>query len=245
MTGMLASVNCAEEALLAIEAGADIIDLKQPSEGALGALEVARVKEIVALIGTRAPVSATIGDLAVTPEPVFRKVEDMAATGVEYVKIGFFPGGDWPGTVLRLSRLTRRGTKLIAVLFADARPDLDILPLLADCGFAGAMLDTMDKSRGSLTGVMPPNRIGEFVHAAKSIGLMSGLAGSLGEADIIPLLALDPDYLGFRGALCGRRLRTSPLEREAIFKISQMLHPDLNASSSSLSAGPCIHNVES
>jgi len=35
MTGMLASVNCVAEALLVLEAGVDIIDLKQPALGAL------------------------------------------------------------------------------------------------------------------------------------------------------------------------------------------------------------------
>ncbi|MGZ8193906.1 MAG: (5-formylfuran-3-yl)methyl phosphate synthase, partial [Methylobacter sp.] len=38
MTGMLASVNSVAEALLVLGANVDIIDLKQPAFGALGAL---------------------------------------------------------------------------------------------------------------------------------------------------------------------------------------------------------------
>ena len=38
MTGMLASVNSVAESLLVLSAGVDIIDLKQPALGALGAL---------------------------------------------------------------------------------------------------------------------------------------------------------------------------------------------------------------
>jgi len=37
MTGMLASVRNLEEAKLVYEGGADIIDLKEPNDGALGA----------------------------------------------------------------------------------------------------------------------------------------------------------------------------------------------------------------
>ena len=94
MTGMLASVNCVAEALLVLEAGVDIIDLKQPALGALGALDIIVVQEIVTEVNQRCPVSATIGDLPMQPQVVFNAVKAMAETGVDYVKIGFFPGGN-------------------------------------------------------------------------------------------------------------------------------------------------------
>ena len=63
MTMMLASVRSLDEALFALEAGADLIDLKEPSHGALGALDHAAVRVCVQAIGGRRPVSATIGDI--------------------------------------------------------------------------------------------------------------------------------------------------------------------------------------
>ncbi len=65
MTMMLASVRSLDEALIALEGGADLIDLKEPSRGALGALDHAAVRICVQAIGGRRPVSATIGDLPV------------------------------------------------------------------------------------------------------------------------------------------------------------------------------------
>ena len=50
MTGMLASVCSIEEAKLVQESDIDIIDLKNPREGALGALELSVIKNIVDLI---------------------------------------------------------------------------------------------------------------------------------------------------------------------------------------------------
>ena len=115
-----------------MDAGVDIIDLKQPALGALGALDMATVKQIVAEVAGRCPVSATIGDLPMQPDPVFNAVKAMAETGVDYIKIGFFPGDDWQGTVKKLSVLTGQDLALIAVLFADTQPDLNIIRLLKE-----------------------------------------------------------------------------------------------------------------
>ncbi|MDD1612952.1 MAG: (5-formylfuran-3-yl)methyl phosphate synthase, partial [Methylococcaceae bacterium] len=123
MTRMLASVNSLAEAQLVFQAGADIIDLKQPAEGALGALPLDTVAQIRAWCAGRIPVSATVGDLPMQPELIGDAVQAMAATGVDYVKIGFFPGGDWPGVAQKLAELTQKPSALIAVMFADTHPD--------------------------------------------------------------------------------------------------------------------------
>ena len=217
---MLASVNSVAEALLVLDAAVDIIDLKQPSLGALGALEIADVKRIVAAIGGRRPVSATIGDLPMQPEPVFAAVQLMAETGVDYIKIGFFPGDDWSGTVKKLSGLSQNHA-LIAVLFADTRPDLSIMSLLKAEGFSGVMLDTMNKRQGSLTQLMTATELAQFVAEAKALQLLCGLAGSLRLADIPELLPLKADYLGFRGALCKEHKRAGRLNKQAVLAVRQ------------------------
>ncbi|MGZ5050599.1 MAG: (5-formylfuran-3-yl)methyl phosphate synthase [Methylobacter sp.] len=220
MTGMLASVNSVTEALQALSANVDIIDLKQPEQGALGALNIQLVKTIVDEIGGRRPVSATVGDLPMQPEIVYQAIKAMAETGVDYVKIGFFPGGDWRGTLAKLATLPPTA-KLIAVLFADTKPDFGIIDSLAT--FKGVMLDTMNKSHGSLTQIMAPNDIARFVKAAKNRSLLCGLAGSLRRDDIAELIPLNPDYLGFRGALCQDRNRSGQLDSSAMLKIKQTI----------------------
>ena len=219
---MLASVNSIEEALLVLDTAVDIIDLKQPALGALGALDVASVKGIVSAIDGRRPVSATIGDLPMQPELVFNAVQLMAETGVDYIKIGFFPGDDWPGTIKKLSVLTQNHA-LIAVLFADTRPDLSIMNLLKAAGFTGVMLDTMNKRQGSLTQIMDTIALAQFVAQAKGLQLLCGLAGSLRLADIPGLLPLNADYLGFRGALCQEHDRVGPLNEQAVFAVRQSM----------------------
>lgn len=221
MTGMLASVNSVEEALLVLNSEVDIIDLKQPALGALGALELEDVKQIVAAIAGRSLVSATIGDLPLQPELIFNAVYTMAETGVDYIKIGFFPGGDWIGTLKELGALVPQKLALIAVLFADTEPDLTILVTLKASGFVGVMLDTMDKQQGSLTQVMTAEQIASFVSQAKQLQLLCGLAGSLRLTDIPELIAYHPDYLGFRGALCQEHNRVGQLNQSAVQTIKE------------------------
>ena len=223
MTGMLASVNSVEEAALVLSANVDIIDLKQPALGALGALETGLVKKIVAEIDGRCPVSATVGDLPMQPEIVFNAVKAMAETGVDYIKIGFFPDGDWLGTIEKLASLAQKNLALIAVLFADADPDFDIISALKKAGFKGVMLDTMNKGNGSLTQVMAKTDIAQFVSLAKAHQLICGLAGSLRLEDIPELMPYQPDYLGFRGALCLQHNRIARLSEQSVALIKRAI----------------------
>ena len=223
MTGMLASVNSLTEALLVLNAEVDIIDLKQPEQGALGALEVSDVKKIVAEIAGRCPVSATIGDLPMQPELVFNAVKAMSETGVDYIKIGFFPGDDWQGTVNKLAELTGQNHALIAVLFADTQFDFAIISLLKVAGFKGVMLDTMNKKSGALLQVMSMAKIVGFIAQVKKLELMCGLAGSLRLEDIPVLLHNKVDYLGFRGALCQAGNRVGQLNKQAVMQIKESI----------------------
>ncbi len=203
----LASVRNAGEAMTALAGGADILDCKDPSLGALGAVSLPVVREIVAAagLGVTSPgvtVSATVGDLPNDPHRVAKAAEEVAAAGVHIVKWGLF---DQDGAIQVINALQGAdigSSQFVAVLMADRNPDLALLAPLAAAGFAGVMLDTADKSRGSLTQILSAQEIVAFVTQARKHGLISGLAGSLRVADIEPLLSYGPDVLGFRGALC-------------------------------------------
>jgi uncharacterized protein (UPF0264 family) len=212
VTGFLASVTSMQEAEIALAGGADILDLKDPSRGALGALPTEIVTACVTGIARRRVVSATAGDLTMEPELVCGAVRRLSACGVDIVKIGLFQGGDISACISALREETVRGTRLVAVMFADQAPDFSLIGPLRDAGFAGVMLDTADKSAGGLRRHLDGDVLADFVESAKISGLMSGLAGSLRLEDVAPLAALGPDYLGFRGGICdhGRQSALSP-----------------------------------
>lgn len=198
----LASVRNAAEASTALAGGADILDCKDPSLGALGAVSLPVVREIVAAAGPGVMVSATIGDLPNDPQRVAKAAEEVAATGVHIVKWGIFESDGATQVIEALHDTDIAGAQLVAVLMADCNPDMALLARLATAGFAGVMLDTANKSRGPLTQILSVAEIKSFVALAHKYKLISGLAGSLRMDDIGPLLSYGPDVLGFRGALC-------------------------------------------
>ncbi len=219
MTRLLASVADLDELALAAAGGADILDLKDPSAGALGAWALEDIARAVAqadrLPSPRA-LSATVGDLPMEPAMVRARVAETWASGVDYVKIGLFPTGDPAGCVAALADEVRRGARLVAVLFADLWPDTRLLSNIARAGFAGAMLDTAGKGAGGLLRHKSIAETARFVVEARSLGLFTGLAGSLRLEDIPALLPLAPDYLGFRTALCAGGNRSGALDPTAL-----------------------------
>jgi (5-formylfuran-3-yl)methyl phosphate synthase len=222
MTLFLASVRDAGEAEMAMTAGADIIDLKDPHSGALGALNLKTIASCVRSIARRAPVSATVGDLPLDCETIRDAMLATAASGVDYVKLGLFPGGD-ARACLRLLEAERSRVRLILVLFADALPDFDAVGEAARIGASGVMLDTAGKAGGSLLDHLSLDTLARFVDAAKAEGLTVGLAGSLKASDVPKLLTLGPDLLGFRSALCRSRVRAQPLDPLACAAIRALI----------------------
>lgn len=226
--GLLASVANLAELDAALDAGADIVDLKNPAAGALGAWEDAPLRAAVARFragGAGADLSATAGDHPLDADTIRAAAERTAGTGVPLVKIGFAlpldAAADALAPCLAALQPLARQTRLIAVLFADRHPDLTLVPRFAAAGFHGVMLDTADKAAGGLLRHMDLDALAGFVAAARAEGLLTGLAGSLALSDIAPLCALGPHYLGFRGALCtgGRTGVLDPARLHAVREV--------------------------
>ena len=91
---LLASVATLAEVDLALAAGADLIDLKDPEAGALGAWPRAQLTQAVERVAGRRPVSATVGDLPPDASAMAAAAKATGATGVDIVKLGFFAGAD-------------------------------------------------------------------------------------------------------------------------------------------------------
>ena len=219
---MLASVRTAEEAVFALQAGADLIDAKEPYDGTLGAVSPETLRAIVAAVGGRRPVSATVGDLPLDLGRLSPAARMNADCGAQFVKIGLF---EQPLDLSKLRSVPAAvaGVPLIAVLFADRAPPLHVATTLSAAGWHGVMLDTANKDAGSLRDWTDHDWLADFVQRARTAGLLVGLAGSLGEGDVRPLAALNPDYLGFRGALCAGADREECLDPNRVRMIRAML----------------------
>ncbi|ORE92704.1 (5-formylfuran-3-yl)methyl phosphate synthase [Aurantimonas sp. 22II-16-19i] len=233
MTKLLASVTGPGEAETALLGGADIIDLKDPARGALGAVSPEVLAATIATVAGRRPVSAVAGDLPMRPDLVVGEVE--ARRAADFVKIGLFPATSVERlAVIGALAAVARDIRLVAVFFADGEPDFALLGPLAEAGFHGAMIDTMDKAGGGLLTRLSVGTLARFVETARDFGLMTGLAGSLEAPDVPRLKALRPDYLGFRGALTGGA-RGDAVEETQVRRIASLLRPETGAAAG---AGP-------
>ena len=218
MTGMLASVTNITEARIVLDESVDIIDIKNPHEGALGALELSGVKDIVRYVNNAIPTSATIGDVSPDDPELSRYIMDMANTGVDYVKVGLFdtrPSDYFIQTVHEAAQ----EISLVIVVFAENYSGKDSIKPLLQSGITGIMLDTKDKTGKNLCSLLNEETLKEFIETAKKYNLLTGLAGSLRFEDIQPLLDLKPDYLGFRGALCSENDRVNTINKVQVKKI--------------------------
>ena len=231
-TRFLASVRDGAEAATALHAGADIIDFKEPSAGALGAVDLNTLAKAVGFVAGRAPTSATIGDLPMDFELLREAIVSVGSTGVDYVKLGVFPDRN-AGAALKALATEARVHRLILVLFADAMPDFDAVTLAAALGAHGIMLDTMCKSSGSLLDHIEIGQVASMVSDAKASGLLAGLAGSLKLQHVTELLRLKPDLLGFRGALCREGARSASLDAQACATIRSLI-PSVNEPSAEM-----------
>jgi uncharacterized protein (UPF0264 family) len=220
VTKLLVSVRSRAEAELALAAGVDLIDAKEPRAGSLGVLPVSVVRAIVEAAGSQAPTSAVAGEGA--PDELCNVVRDLAATGATFVKVGLAHRAlAAPG----LARLVAAagGTALVAVLAAEDGMVVHHVETLRRAGFRGAMIDTREKRGGGLRDRLRPDELAAFVSACRKEGLLTGLAGSLSLADVAPLAALRPDYLGFRGGVCVGDDRTARLDGGRIALARQAL----------------------
>ncbi len=222
VTQLLVSVKNLAEAKIALAADVDIIDLKNPADGALGALRDEDIAQIVQFVAGRKPVSATIGNLAMQPELLLEKIQQTQHLNVDIIKIGFHQHTATRDCIAAIGQAQFK-TKLVAVLFADELPDTDLIAHLSAANFYGVMLDTQTKGLQALFDYMTKNDIQHFVKLAQAASLLVGLAGKLTKDTINLALNLKPSFIGVRSAVCASEQRQYSIISENIHILKNML----------------------
>lgn len=222
MTQLLVSVKNVDEALIALGAGANIIDIKDPSIGALGALDLSETKQIVRAINSRVLVSATVGEQHRLVQVLISDIQARIELGVDIIKIEvselFYTVNFWD----EIAKLTNVGVKVIAVFFAKVHLDFSLLETLEKAGFYGAMLDTQTKQQNLLQ-VQTKHTLQMFTQNCRQYHLKSGLAGSLQPQHIASLTEFKPTYIGFRSGVCENLMRNSALCEAKVMEVKSML----------------------
>lgn len=228
MTQLLISVTSIEEAKIALNNGADLIDLKDPHKGALGALPLALIQTIVSFVntqhsGSKKLTSTTVGDLPMQPELILAHVTAMTSTQVDIIKIGFFETDDYKPCLNALKLVTQTGVKLIAVLFAEYTYPAHLIAEINEAGFYGVMIDTAHKNGANFLQYFSDAEMKSMVLNAQKHGLIFGLAGSLTLQNCAMVKELNPTYAGFRGGVCAKNQRELALDADKILAVRNAL----------------------
>lgn len=204
---LLVSVRNATEAAAALAGGADIVDAKEPLNGALGPVATPVLHAIAATVAGAAPVSVALGDAGTDDVGVGMRA--AAAVRAAFVKVGFAGAQDHNRVARDVAALTRlvAPAALILVAYADHEqshaPSPDTLIVLGQrLKATGILLDTCNKRGPALTAVMDGRSLRAFVTRAQSAGQLVALAGRLTPDDLDVVLDTGADIVGVRGAAC-------------------------------------------
>ena len=232
---LLVSVVDNEEALEAVEGGADIVDVKNPGEGSLGANFPWIIKEIRRSVSQHVEVSATIGDMPNLPGTAALAALGAAEAGADYVKVGLL-GPRTCGEATFLMKCLCKAVKdfnpetgVIAAAYADFRDigsiSLSDLPKVASAsGADGVLVDIENKRDRKLFDYIEEKEINYLVERSHDLGLSVALAGLLGIEDVVRCFNLGVDIFGVRRSACegGDRVR-GRVRREYVRTLSDVI----------------------
>jgi uncharacterized protein (UPF0264 family) len=204
--GLLVSVRSAAEAVAALAGGADVIDVKEPLRGPLGPADGETIAEVVRAVAGRVPVTAAAGELT----DVNTSVLMTSPAEIALVKFGLANCSSMGCLRSALRRRFSHGcdhTPTAIVAYADWRAARSIDPVAVlsaaiEFGCAAVLIDTWDKSAGTLFDHWPADGLMMYLHQSREHGLLVALAGSLTLENLRDAAALGPDYVAVRGAAC-------------------------------------------
>jgi uncharacterized protein (UPF0264 family) len=234
---LLVSVIDAAEAVAAVQGGAQLIDVKNPHEGPMGAGAPGVIRAVRDATPGHLEVSAALGDLPLLTGTAAMAAVGAAEAGAAFVKVGL----RWVRTEQEAEALLgaihdaleefRPGVKLVACAYADADRLGMILPeelpdIAAAAGCAGLLLDTHDKSSGDLFDYMDDGAVRALIDRCHECGLFAALAGGLKGQDLVRAAGLGPDIVGVRTAVCrGGDRATGRVTANAVAEALSLLQP--------------------
>ncbi|HJJ43702.1 MAG TPA: (5-formylfuran-3-yl)methyl phosphate synthase [Methanocorpusculum sp.] len=226
---LLVSPSSIIEATYCLEA--DIIDVKRPAEGSLGANFPWVIREIKR-IAASTPVSAAIGDYGPTPGNASLAAYGAACAGADFIKIGLMFDDEIAAkevieAVVRAVKEPFPEKTVVIAGYSDyerlgAISPFAISPLVEECGADISMIDTGRKDGKSTFEFMNEDVLTKFTDLNRSLGIGTALAGSLKFEDIALLKEINPEIIGVRGMVCGGD-RSATVQEDLVKKAIQMV----------------------
>ncbi len=234
---LLVSVRSAEEARVAAEGGAVIIDAKEPDRGSLGQVDADVLHAITAAVPAGRWVSAALGDVA-SVDDVARAL-DAVTVPVRFVKLAFRGITDARDVERLLREAVRRcdghegRPRVIAVAYGDHVRAETVEPravcaLAQAQGSAGLLLDTCLKDQRSLFDFVDLAALAPLGSLLARDELEFALAGHLGAGQLGLALEAGATIFGVRGAVCDPSGRTGMIVAARVRELAESLRFELS-----------------
>ena len=221
--GLLVSVRNGAEAVAALEGGADIIDVKEPSRGPLGRADDSTIAEVLRLVGKRRPVSAALGEWTEPPEPI-------PHAELAFVKWGLagWRGRDSRQSLAKVMTCWCHSPRPVLVAYGDWEqadsPPVEEVAEAARQWQCGLLLDTFRKEPGcTLLDCLSIRKIQDLCRQCRQSHVPIALAGSLGPEQITALRRARPDWFAVRGAACDGSNRNASIEAGRVRELAELL----------------------
>jgi len=225
---LMISVTSEEEAREALSGGAEILDVKNPAEGSLGAQSPETIRNIKALSSQNVEISAAIGDMPNLPGTAALAALGAASCGADYIKVGLYGTQSEAEAEFLLCEVQKAvrnfNASVIAAAYADYQRAGTLNPkslprMAASAGVKGCLLDTAIKDGHTLFDFIQPSMIRLLVEQAHANGLLFALAGALSANDLPMALELGIDVVGIRTAACCENQRNGILDAGRVRKL--------------------------
>ena len=227
---LLVSVKSAAEATMALDAGADLIDVKDPSRGSLGMAHHETVSAVCDAVGTHVPVSAALGEWSPTILTDACWHLELPLTYLKWGLAGYTGGPGWGEDLLDTRREIPAGVEVVAVAYADwekARsvPPIEVVKFAKRFRFAAFLLDTYQKDGRSLLDYCTVEQLQEWTESLQRSRVAVALAGSLKLEHLKKLKDVQPTWYAVRGAVCAGGKRDGQLDPIRIRKWKEAVSP--------------------
>lgn len=236
---LLVSVRNADEAIVAVEGGADIVDVKEPDAGPLGFAGVQTIQSVIEAVESRGPVSAALGECADWTGQLSRPSGDAPnGATLQFVKVGLAGLSKQPDSWID-QWLTARNAALVglpvdestgwvAVAYSDAERANAPMPMLVleaarqhDCQVF--LLDTFVKDGRTTLDWLTKSELIALREQANAAGIQFAIAGQLTSEHLESVHTIRPDILAVRGAVCDQQERQRSISESRVAELKRLL----------------------
>ena len=216
---LLVSVRNTREAIALLDSACAIVDVKEPSRGALGMADAAELQRIADTLPDHQTMSVALGEVTeLAADPVVPKRAAFAKLGMSHLQ-----GTDWE-EAWQSARALLEGQSLnwVAVVYADHRtarspePEL-IVEAAARTNCVVVLVDTFGKRKGeSVFDAMSVAELASLREQTNAAGMQFALAGQLRVHHAPEIADVEPNIVGIRGAACRAGDRRAEIDAELV-----------------------------